>query len=521
MINEIELGPVPHFKESWVSGMQIKKEGQVFHNGSTYRATVNNPATEPSFTYDAATGEYTVSEGWALVSVGVGQTFLENLLSGAIVPALADNLKSWASRANLSVLSRFADAVRTTAGDDSIVSSAGAKLMSVVPKTDFYASALRFTGRNLLRDAVAVGDGWYFLVPALPFGTFGTATKPNGLLFTNSAGENLTPTVRFKALSAGVPTSVADGDACAYTDSNGYRFYNPTEVGYIIVSGITRASTCAKVAWSYGYDDYIAIDAASDAGGSIALSTAIHALHSYDLMLVAGGVADRIDYSSDTQLRWVRNCDRVKPTWTNVDNGDGTYTHFATISTMRSGGEVECGNLNMAVNDQTISYTDENASATGDWVKFELATPDTGTVNVSPLASVDDMGLEVLQGISGSAIVLLAYAQGYPDSVAALVAGVLDEITAAVAQVVTNVENRVAALEDQIRDGFGTLVVENLEVRKSLNNFTTEGNTNASGAGAPDFIPVRIGQEYFDTTNKVWYDATDFTVEGWKPRTNS
>lgn len=75
----ISLGPVPHFKDSWVQGMTIKKEGEVFHNGSTYRATQNNPTTEPSFTYDPATGQYTCSAGWALVSVGASPETVETV----------------------------------------------------------------------------------------------------------------------------------------------------------------------------------------------------------------------------------------------------------------------------------------------------------------------------------------------------------------------------------------------------------------------------------------------------------
>ena len=69
---QISLGPVPHNRETWVSGMTCKKNGIVFHNGSSYVALVDNPSTEPSFTYDAATGEYTCSTGWGLLAVGAG-----------------------------------------------------------------------------------------------------------------------------------------------------------------------------------------------------------------------------------------------------------------------------------------------------------------------------------------------------------------------------------------------------------------------------------------------------------------
>lgn len=525
MPGRIALGPLPHFKNTWASGMSIKKEGQVFHNGSTYRATVDDPSTEPSFTFDSSTGIYTCSAGWALVSVGVGQDLIDNLLNGSLVPALAGNLDSWASRANRSVLSRFMDVVRTTAGDESIVSGAGVKLLSIVPMADFYASALLLTGRNLLRNATAVGAGWYFLVPALPYGQLGTATKPNGLIFTGSDGVNLRPTVNFKPLAAGVPTSITDGTACPYTDAtyNGktYRCYNPTGPGYIIVSGITRTAACAKVAWSYGYDDYVSVTAAGDAGGSIAVATAIHALHSYDLMLVAGGVADRIDYYSDTQLQWTRNCDRVKPTWTNVDNGDGTYTHFATIATMRGDGAASCGSLGISVSGQTVSYTDDSSAATDAYVNFELATPATGRVNVAPIAATDDMGLDVLVGATGSAYVLLQYAQGYPDSIAALVSGVFDELAAVVAQALTHLDGRVGAIEEALRNGFTKLITDDIEIRNAIDDFSTAGSANVSGDGAPDFIPAKIGQSYFDATNKIWYDATAFTVAGWKPRTNA
>lgn len=71
---QITLGPLPNFKGDWVSGTNYKKQAIVFHNGSCYQATVANPTTEPSFTYDAGTGTYTCSTGWSLVAVGAAAT---------------------------------------------------------------------------------------------------------------------------------------------------------------------------------------------------------------------------------------------------------------------------------------------------------------------------------------------------------------------------------------------------------------------------------------------------------------
>lgn len=78
---QISLGPVPHNRETWHSGMTCKKNGIVFHNGSSYVALVDNPSTEPSFTYDAATGEYTCSTGWGLLAVGAGSGVAADLAS--------------------------------------------------------------------------------------------------------------------------------------------------------------------------------------------------------------------------------------------------------------------------------------------------------------------------------------------------------------------------------------------------------------------------------------------------------
>jgi hypothetical protein len=78
---QISLGPVPHNRENWVSGMTCKKNGIVFHNGSSFVALVDNPSTEPTFTYNATTGEYTCSTGWGLLAVGAGAEVVADLAS--------------------------------------------------------------------------------------------------------------------------------------------------------------------------------------------------------------------------------------------------------------------------------------------------------------------------------------------------------------------------------------------------------------------------------------------------------
>lgn len=67
----ISLGTVPHFRDTWNASASYKRDAIVCHNGSTFIALVDNPATEPSFAL-GATGEFTASAGWGIVAIGAG-----------------------------------------------------------------------------------------------------------------------------------------------------------------------------------------------------------------------------------------------------------------------------------------------------------------------------------------------------------------------------------------------------------------------------------------------------------------
>lgn len=361
-------------------------------------------------------------------------------MAGGSIDVLAKNIKSWDERDALAVQSAFDTLVRTTAGDESIDSDGGARLVSLVAKSDFSATALRETGFNLLRDAPTVGSGYYMLLPKMEFGSYGTASKVNGLIFTDADGHNLTPTVRFKPLSQGAPTKATDGQACTYVDSNGIRFYTTPEVGYVIVTGITPSQVCAHLAWSRRYDEYVAIDDEDDAGSVIPLTDIIAACHDSGQLLVASQngvtVGDYITFGN-TAATWHRLVNRIQPDWTNTQQESGEWLHEAVISGMKAGGIVECGDLVLTSAGQNVSYTDRNATGTTAWVKYELATPVTGTVAISPVMDVEDWGVEVLTQATGSCEVTLQYAQNYPDAVAELVNG--------------GVQRRTAGLEAQIK----------------------------------------------------------------------
>ena len=373
---------------------------------------------------------------------------------------LADNLKSWAERDALNVGDDWTDHVRTTAGDQSIDSAKGARLLSIVAQKDFSASAYKATGFNLLHGATAIGDGFYFPVPALTFGVYGTAAQPNGVLFTSNANQKLTPTVRFKALSAGVPSSVNDGSACAYTDSNGYRFYTCTEPGYMIVSGITLANTCAHIAWSRRYDEFVSPTSVEDAGTVIDLTPL------GTMRTVGSGaslVADRADRTDDTHMLLTTKVGRVQPTWTRgtQDAETGLYPYTATVSGIKSSGLAEFEGANkpaILVDGTTLTYYSADGTALTDYVKYELATPTTSSKSVSTkITALEDWGLEILAGAIGTAIVTTQYAQSYPDALAALLANIDQSTVPVICNAFAKMQAEIDGLKASLYDAVNLL----------------------------------------------------------------
>ncbi len=469
-------------------------------------------------------------------TTGALSSLSDGLLSGSIVPRLAEDLASWDDESLMTEDTQTVS-VFTTGGDISIKSSVPAQLTEIAAKTDFSASALRASGFNLLRLksndglAVAVGSGYYFPVPALHFGTINTAEQPNGVLFTDSAGDNLRPTVYFKKASAGVPTSVTDGTVCSYVDAswNGgtLRFFTTSEPGWLVVSGITWADTCAHIGWSKRYDKFISPTDESDAGHSVDLSVTISAMHSFGKMLTVGSSADRIRRLSAEQVQWETECDRVQPTWTNTLQEDGeTYLHTATISAMKSDGvaQFETATQPLTISGTSISYTDSSESALTDYVKYEKATVATGVRTLATDFNVEDWGLIVLLDAVGEAYTTIAYAQGIPDNVRALVSARLSGQMGVVAQAFAELYGEVASLKEALQGGGGI-------PRLSAPSFDSgEYRSNGipmavEGAGAPSSsvvpkdweklcpgvvwtgIPLTPGMMYFDNAGNKWYKA--------------
>lgn len=353
---------------------------------------------------------------------------ISDIEDGSKVAGLANDIASW-KNTNSKVIDTQTASVFTAGGNESVNSNENARIISLVPNSlTAGAASLVSTGFNLLRNATQIGSGqvWYFLVPYLKFGTFGTADENNGVLFTGSDNGKLTPTVYWKSLSDGVPSSATDGVAAGYTDSNGYRFYTTPaghegEVGYFIVQA-TRSTTCAHVAWSGRYDEYIAVDNAGDAGASLALTSILNNLHSNGLMYNIGLVADSVSFTATTAY-WKKNCDRKQGsdlTWTNTLQEDNeTYLHTASIADMLDDSVVVCTNegINLVVSGKEVSYTDTNEAAiTTDYIYYQLATAVTGTVAGTYSFVIEDWGVIYFTGVNGTVVSIIEYSQNIVDT---------------------------------------------------------------------------------------------------------
>lgn len=353
---------------------------------------------------------------------------ISDIEDGSKVAGLAADIASW-KNTNSKVVDTQTKPVFTAGGNESVNSNENGRIISLAPGSlTAGAASLVSTGFNLLRNATQIGSGqvWYFLVPYLKFGTFGTADENNGVLFTGSDNGKLTPTVYWKALADGVPTSATDGVAAGYTDSNGYRFYTTPaghegEVGYFIVQA-TRATTCAHVAWSGRYDEYVAVDNAGDAGASLALTSILNNLHSNGLMYNIGLVADSVSFTATTAY-WTKNCDRKQGsdlTWTNTLQEDNeTYLHTATIADMLDDSAVVCTNegITLVVSGKEVSYTDTNEAAiTTDYIYYQLATAATGTVAGTYSFVIEDWGVIYFTGVNGTVVSIIEYSQNIVDT---------------------------------------------------------------------------------------------------------
>ena len=363
---------------------------------------------------------------------------VSDILNGDIIPKIAENLRSWKDNDLLPVDNDFNDTIRTTAGDDPIDTAAGGMLLAIKAVSDFRCTGLLATSENQLRlksnggGAVAVGAGWYFPVPTLTYGGFGTADENNGLILVANDGSNiLNAIVYFKALANGVPTSITDGIEVIGKEiiynGKSYKVYTTSGPGYLIVSNITYENTCARIAWEDWYDKFVSPTIQDDLGGGIDLSALFAAApNGTGKFLVCGGSSTHAERVNASQWRITDPIGRIaSPVWTDtqdeVKEGETqTYTHSLNIAGIDNNGIaiIEGSSQSLSIDGEMVSYTDTNATAISGAVRYILASPVTAVVNLASDYTLNDVGVEMKEGSEGEAIFKCQYSQNIADSLA-------------------------------------------------------------------------------------------------------
>ena len=363
---------------------------------------------------------------------------VSDILNGNIIPKLAENLRSWKYNNLLPVDNDFNDTIRTTAGDDPIDTATGGVLLAIKAVSDFKCTGLLATSENQLRlrsnggGAVAVGAGWYFPVPTLTYGGFGTADENNGLILVANDGSNIqNATVYFKALANGVPTGITDGikvigEEIIYNGKS-YTVYTTSGPGYLIVSDITYENTCARIAWEDWYDKFVSPTAQDDLGGGIDLSALFAAApNGTGKFLVCGGSSTHAERINASQWRITDPIGRIaSPVWTDTpdeveEGGTQTYTHSLNVPGIDNNGIaiIEGSSQSLSIDGAMVSYTDTNATAISGAVRYILDSPVTAVVNLASDYTLNDVGVEMKEGSEGEAVFTCQYSQNIADSLA-------------------------------------------------------------------------------------------------------
>lgn len=450
--------------------------------------------------------------------------FIRALTEGEIVPKLADNLNIGS---NVDVEYQQSRVIETTGGDQDINSEKKARVVSIRgTEAGVAASGARIVsvGFNQLPLSGISGQTATFKAVKSVWGAYGASTENNGYLFTNSQKQIVVPT-SVKQNGANVPTHT----------ENGVVYYLPASDGDVVAtfaSGVDVTDICPHICWS----NYRDTDHAAYSEDVLNLASTITAMggtmrrvssggsYVYDEIVCADKAADRSWYRRVGVVEALKNL-----SWSveEITSGEGdsqttTYRFAAAVSGVKadgifsvSGGSVAgfyLSGTNLMVESDSISTVAALKTAlTGASMKYELATPVTGTHNLTGLLTVDDFGTMRFEGGATAVDFVTEYASRWADVVKNLPNTIEQEGIVTAAAIVA-LAKRIGGLEKRLSDGLGKLTVEELNVVRSLTgNLMDDGSKENAmilvRSTSPDVVPEFIGQEWLDTTNKVGYKA--------------
>ena len=476
-------------------------------------------------------------------------TVMDVIATGTFPELTAGNITPKSDALTQSI-SKFA---ATTTGGDIDILSGSAKLLGIRGNLDenlnpFNANRMVYTKMNLVdpTDKFEHDDEWMYFFPVVAgvWDEYGTTQENNGYVVI---GDDVTPNdVYFTPIKPVNASTIATrADECPYHEHEGKVYYLPPTDGWMCIFAETEPA--CHIAWSNYNDDVRGEFGNINIGG---IEDACIAIHSWGMASVTENGTPAYDEIDVEGQKLYRRVDRVylselawaMTEYVDAESGTTTFIFSAAVAAKRAEGAWACLYRGLQVNGTTLTIesTDINSvaelkSILANYVfYYALATEVAMTfasqgVFLSTDITVDDFGLTYFihngELVSTPAWVKEGFRQSGKDQLFNAVSYMRGEMSEVIAQALAEHEEKINAIVEAFRNGLPSLRVEELTVARRLDAYIAEGNFYLKGAGAPAVLPQYNGQEYFDTTNAVWYKASyngsSPTAEAWKRITNA
>ncbi len=529
------IGRTVYPRGAWASGTNYKKFNIVTNGGCVFMALQDNPTTEPTATYDAENNTYTVSNGWLLWAFGYSNAFAQSMnteftrqlglinANKSVLDELKKIFGEYSAKDTLEL--SVAQSGKYVGVTGSLVSNANFAVSAPISLTA--GNIYLFKSTNPVGAAVSlfaklvagineVGIKYTYTYDTLNNPLTATADYDATKVYTYhySEGEDGLVLDRISDASGATVSAIPMTREVAYSEyqplffsgaslpASGYYIYLAIEDENVVVSGLTADIDGTELVGAH-FDIFTAL--------AYALNDRT-AKDGEEMAAIAGMLAEQNSRTSALESLIKNGLPSLKVDDLTVRHKVDDFSYEGNANLSGDGApDFIPDKIGQKYLDKTngVWYISIGNTAKGHWVTYQ---------NVIEAIKVNGVALEVsskgVNIIVPTSVSDLSDADNYVQSEG-------DELIALAALVVEQ-NARISALESKLQNGLPFLAVDNLQVRNSLDDFSTNGNANLSGEGAPTIIPDKVGQRYLDTTNNVWYTATGNTaVSQWKQDTNS
>ena len=446
-----------------------------------------------------------------------------NLVAGDITP-----------KSNEPVEAMSLYAIQTTGGNEDL-QTGDALFLSIKGYLDenlnpFIADTFVSTGMNLVDPSMTLTiDGrtaYYFPIKKGTWGAYGTTEENNGYEVFGT-----TPyAVCFKTTK---PTAASYGSVLTPYVYNGRSYYLTTGDGWLVIIAQAGAEVPAcHLSWSGKYD--------TTPGNFGNTSKSLHMTHTWGMAHLEGPEYSVFDEENHDTGKSYPRIERINlgniaaGSWAvTSETVDETtvYTFKYALPTAAatkmkpyglwrsnySGLEVdhESGKL-VIVSTAITSVEDLVASLAGKMFYYELNTVTAVNIpNAAQLKSntVNDMGLSYFmyngELVTVTAYVTEAFFQGGKDWLWNNITYLLGEMSETVAPALCDLDSRLSSVVLKLKTELADMLVLSVGgKRRTLNNFVGLFKIKTSDSPITlGIVPMFVGQECYDTTNKIKYEA--------------